>query len=83
MVHKEEQVNGNFNLTQITLWCICYNQYIQNKIKNKLFMKAVNYACFKLEEKITGSVKQNKNNQGLFCNPGEASDMFKQGILPW
>ena len=46
-------------------------------------MKAVNYACFKLEEKITRSGKQNKNTQGLFYNPGEASDIFKQGILPW
>ena len=46
-------------------------------------MKAVNYAYFELEEKTTRSVKQNKNNQGLFYNPGEASDMFKQGILPW
>ena len=25
-------------------------------------MKAVNYACFKLEEKITRSVTQNKSN---------------------
>ena len=25
-------------------------------------MKAINYACFKVEEKITRSVKQNKNN---------------------
>ena len=24
-------------------------------------MKAINYACFKLEEKVTGSVKKNKN----------------------
>ena len=39
-----------------------YNQYIQNKIKNKLRMKAINYACFKLEEKTTRSVKKNKNN---------------------
>ena len=39
-----------------------YNQYNQNKIKNKLGMRAVNYACFKLEEKATRSVKKNKNN---------------------
>ena len=32
------------------------------KIKNKLYMKAVNYTCFKLEEKITRSVKTNKSN---------------------
>ena len=25
-------------------------------------MKAINYACFKLEEKTTRSVKKNKNN---------------------
>ena len=25
-------------------------------------MKAINYACFKLEEKITRSVKQNESN---------------------
>ena len=25
-------------------------------------MKAINYACFKLEEKATISIKQNKNN---------------------
>ena len=25
-------------------------------------MKAINYACFKLEEKITRSAKQNKSN---------------------
>ena len=25
-------------------------------------MKAINYACFKLEEKATGSVKKKKNN---------------------
>ena len=28
-----------------------HNQYIQTKIKNKLHMKAINYAGFKLEEK--------------------------------
>ena len=25
-------------------------------------MKAINYACFKLEEKATGKVNKNKNN---------------------
>ena len=25
-------------------------------------MKAINYVCFKLEEKATGSIKKNKNN---------------------
>ena len=44
-------------------WCIHYNQYIQNEIKNKLCMKAINYTCFKLEKKPTSrSVKKNKNN---------------------
>ena len=47
MVQKEKQVNVN------------YNQYIQDKIKNKLSMKAINHACFKLEEKVTRSVKNN------------------------
>ena len=60
MVHKEKQVNVNFNLTQINSWCINYNQSIQNKIKNKLHMKAINYTCFKQEEKT--SFKKNKNN---------------------
>ena len=34
---------------QINSWYIKCNQYIQNKIKNKLFMKVINYACFKPE----------------------------------
>ena len=62
MVHKEKQAILNFNLTQINCWCINYNQYIENKIKNKLRMKAINFACFKLEEKTTRSVKKKKNN---------------------
>ena len=62
MVLKEKQVSVNFNLNQINSWCINYNQYIQNKIKNKLHMKAINYAFFKLGEKATRSVKKNKNN---------------------
>ena len=41
---------------------INYNQYIQNKIKSKLCVKAINYACFKLEEKTTRGVKKIKNN---------------------
>ena len=56
MFHKEQEVNVNFNLTQINSWCI------NCKIKNKLCIKAINYACFKLEEKITRSVKKNKSN---------------------
>ena len=51
-----------FNLNQINSWCINYNQYMQNKIKSKLFMKAINYKCFKLEEKATRSVTRKKNN---------------------
>lgn len=35
-----------------------YNQYNQNKIKNKIRMKAINYASFKLEEKTTRSVEK-------------------------
>ena len=31
-------------------------------MKNKLCIEAINYACFKLEEKITRSVKKNKSN---------------------
>ena len=62
LVHKEKQVNVNFNITQINSSCIRYNQYIQNKIKNKLCMKVINYTFFKLEEKITRSVKTNKSN---------------------
>ena len=62
MVYKEQQENVNFNLTQMNSWYMRYNQYIQNKNKNKLHMKAIYYACFKLEEKTTKSVKKNKNN---------------------
>ena len=31
-------------------------------LRNKLCMKTINYACFKLEEKITRHVKNNKSN---------------------
>ena len=58
LLHREKQVN--FNLIQRKSCSINYNQYIQNKIKNKICMKAVNYECFKLEEKATASVKKNK-----------------------
>ena len=44
-------VNANFNLNQINPWFINYNQYIQNKTKNKLHMEAINYACFEMKEK--------------------------------
>ena len=50
------------NLTEINSWSITYNQYMQHKIQNKLCVKAINYACFKLGKKITRSVKQNKSN---------------------
>ena len=35
MVHKGKKVILNFNSTQMNSWCINYNQYNQNKIKNK------------------------------------------------
>ena len=60
LAHKEQQVNVNFNLTQISSWCTSYNQYIQTK--TKLCMKEISYACLKLEEKTTRSVEKNKNN---------------------
>ena len=41
-------------------WFTNYNQYIQNY--NKLCLKAINYGCFKLEEKATRGVEKNKNN---------------------
>ena len=43
-------------------WCINYNQYIQNKTKKKLCMKAIDNACFKLQENATRGVKNNKRN---------------------
>ena len=63
MAHKEKHVNVRFTLTQTNSSCINYNQYIQKKkIKDKLHMKVINYACFRLEEKATRSIKKNKNN---------------------
>ena len=59
MVHKEKQVNVNFNLNQLNSWYISYNQYIQNK----LHIKAMNYACFKLEEKATRSVENRDESE--------------------
>ena len=41
------------NLNQINSGCINYNQHKQNKLR----IKAINYAYFKLEEKVTRSVK--------------------------
>ena len=40
---------------------ISYSQYIQ-KIKDKLCMKAINYACSRLNEEATKSVKKIKNS---------------------
>ena len=59
---QKKQIILNFNLPQINSWCLNYNHCIQNKIKNKLRMKAIHYACFKLEEKPNRSVKKKENN---------------------
>ena len=53
---------NSFNPNQINSCCINSNQYIPKKIKNKLCMKATNYACFKLEGKAMRDVKNNKSN---------------------
>ena len=37
-------------------------QCTQNKIKNKLCIKAISYAYFKLDEKATRYAKKNKSN---------------------
>ena len=58
MFDKEKQVNVNFSLNQRTSWCINYNQYIQNKTKNKLHMKGM----LQTGKKATKKVKKNKNN---------------------
>ena len=59
---KQVSVNLTLiNLNQTNSWCIKCIQYIQNKIKNKLRIKAINYAYFKLEERATRGVKKNKN----------------------
>ena len=57
LLDKEKQAHVAFNLDQINSSCVNYHQYIQNK----LHMKAINYARFKLEQKTTRSVKKNKN----------------------
>ena len=54
MVHKEKQVNINFNFTQ-TLGA--YTTINPSKTKSE-----INYTFFKLEEKTNRSVKKNKNN---------------------
>ena len=51
----------NFKLNHINAWRINYNQYTQNKIENKLRTKAIDHACFKLEQKAIRKVKKNKN----------------------
>ena len=62
---QKKQVNANFNFAKINFWCISNNQYIRSKIKNKVWVKAINYACFKLEEKI---IKRFKKNKSSFIN---------------
>ena len=63
LVHKEQQKQLSAYSNKLLVHkCISYNQYIQNKIRNKLNLKAVNYTCLKLEEKIIRSVKKNKSN---------------------
>ena len=57
---KKNKVKVKFNLTPINIWCINYNQYIQNKIKNKLHMKTKYHARFKLEEKTIEVLKRIK-----------------------
>ena len=37
---------------------LIYDQEIQNQIQNKLRMKTINYASFKLKEKATRNVKK-------------------------
>ena len=58
LIQVKNRTTSNFNLNQGNP----YSQYIQNKIKNKLRMKAVSQACFKLEKKATRGVIKNKNN---------------------
>ena len=48
------------NNNEITSCCINDNQYIQNKIKNKLHVKAIKFACFILAEKLLEVLKRIK-----------------------
>ena len=62
-------------------WCINYNQYIQNKIKNKLHVKAINYACFKMVEKTTRKVKKNNNSINIIGDKFGMSRAFFSSLL--
>ena len=66
MTGWQRKTNANLNLNQINSWCINYDQYIQNEIKNTLCMNAKNYTCFKLEEKATRSIKKNRTILSTF-----------------
>ena len=46
VIHQEKQGNVNFNPNQINSCCLNYNQYIQKKIKKKLYMEGINKAYF-------------------------------------
>ena len=60
MIQTEQQVHFNFNPTQINSWCISYNQYIQNKIKNKLRIKAIIMYASNWEKKTLEVLKRIK-----------------------
>ena len=68
------------NLNQIKSCCINYNQYIQNKIKNKLHTKPINYARFKLEEKFNRTFKKNKRNINVIGDKFE--NFWSHDIIP-
>ena len=53
---KKKLTSFNFNLNQMYKLQLMHPK----QIKNKLHMKAINYACLKLEEKATKNVKKNK-----------------------
>ena len=58
---KKSKCDLYFNLNQVNSWFINCNLYTQNKIKNKLCVEVINYACFKMAEKASRSVKKNRN----------------------
>ena len=60
IVHKGNQVNADFNLNFNLGYKI--KSIHPNKIKNKLCVKTINYAFFKLEEKPTINVQKNKRD---------------------
>ena len=74
--YKEKQVNVNFNHNEVTSCCINGNQYIQNKIKNKLHVKAIKFACFILGEKLLEVLKRIKT--GFFNMKG---DKFAMSVI--